>query len=254
MKKFLVVLAGLAMFSCKKANVIEITAVDIPDDTKVEVLTSDIGSPVPTTVATGVIKDGKLTLDNPFTSFDEGYLTIGEDKKTNVFFIGEPGTITIQVEKDKPTETQIGGTDNNIKLQSLQTETKGLTEKLMHFMQENEVKFGMLAQSSNPEDQVQLKSLEGEFNGYVDQIKEIYTKYQKENVNTEFGLMLFYQQMMSQQDGFDQIKADFAAFSPELRDSKIGKKVSTLLEMAEKMQQAQPTQQQLEQITAQGAE
>lgn len=239
MNKFLVLLTALTMFSCKKANVIEISTSDIPDNTKVEVLTSDIGNPMPTVIASGVIKDGKVSIENPFTTFDEGFVTIGDDKKTNVFFIGEPGTITIKVVKDKPTETVIGGTDNNVKLQSLQTESKELTEKLMKFMQDNQMKLAMLNQSQKAEDITELKTLETEFNGYVDQIKVIYSKYQKDNKNTEFGLMLFYQEVTSQRDGFNEIKAEFDTFSPELKDSKIGKKIATLIEMNQKMMEQQ---------------
>ncbi|MDR2221433.1 MAG: DUF4369 domain-containing protein [Flavobacteriaceae bacterium] len=240
MNKLLVVLAALSLISCKKENVIEITTNDIPNDTKVEVLTSDIGSPMPTVVATGVIKDGKVKIENPFKEFDEGYLTIGEDKKTNVFFVGEPGKITVNVTKDKPTETIIGGTENNEKLQKLQTESKSLTEKLMNFMKDHQMELTMLSQSNKPEDIATLDKLQSEFNGYVDQIKVIFKKYQDQNKNNEFGLLLFYQQMMSQQDGFDKIKEDFDKFSPELKASKVGKKVSTMLEMTQTMNAAQP--------------
>lgn len=239
MNKFVVLFAALAMISCKKSNVIEISAIDIPDNTQVEVLTSDIGNPQPTVVATGVIKEGKVSIENPFAAFDEGYITIGEDKKTNVFFVGEPGTITIKVEKDKPTETVIGGTENNIKLQELQTEAKGLTEKLMGFMEKHQDKISNLSMSESEENKKELDALLAEFNGYVDQIQVIYKKYQDKNPDNEFGLLLFYQQMMSQQDGFTDLKQKFEKFSPELKASKIGKKVTTLLEMSQRMQEAQ---------------
>ncbi|MDR0228503.1 MAG: DUF4369 domain-containing protein [Flavobacteriaceae bacterium] len=235
MNKLLVVLAALSLISCKKDNVIEITTKDIPNDTKVEILTSEIGNPMPTVVASGVIKDGKVEIENPFKEFDEGYLTIGEDKRTNVFFVAEPGRITVDITKDKPTETVIGGTENNEKLQKLQTESKSLTEKLMNFMKDHQMELGMLSQSNKPEDKATLDKLQGEFNGYVDQIKVIFKKYQDQNKNSEFGLMLFYQQMMSQQDGFDKVKEEFEKFSPELKASKIGKKVSTMLEMTQTM-------------------
>lgn len=88
MKKLAVVLLALGMFSCAKNNTIEISTKDVADDTKIEIMTSELGNPTPTVVYTGNVKDNKLVFENPFTEIEEAYMVIGGDMQNNVFFIG----------------------------------------------------------------------------------------------------------------------------------------------------------------------
>ncbi|MBB1150699.1 MULTISPECIES: TlpA disulfide reductase family protein [unclassified Myroides] len=231
MKKLAVVLLALTMFSCKQDNTIEITTKDVADDTKVEIMTSELGNPSPTVVYTGTVKGNKLVFENPFTELEEAYMVLGGEMNTNVFFIGEPGHITISYTKDEPTETVLGGSENNVKLQKLQEEVKPTVIKLRSFIDENQMKLMQLSQSTEEADRTALEALQKEYMGYVDSINEVYTKYLKDNENTAFGLLLLSQQMMSSQDDEMDFVKEFDKFSAELKESKVGKKVDAMLKM-----------------------
>ncbi|MGG5506385.1 MULTISPECIES: redoxin domain-containing protein [unclassified Myroides] len=231
MKKLAVVLLALGMFSCKQNNTIEITTKDVADDTKIEIMTSEVGNPSPTVVYTGTVKDNKLVLDNPFTELEEAYMVLGGEMQNNVFFIGEPGHITISYTKDEPTETVLGGSENNVKLQKLQEEVKPTVIKLRSFIEENQMKLMQLSQSANDEDRQALEALQNEYMGYVESINEVYKKYLADNENNAFGLLLLSQQMMSSQDGETDFVKEFDKFSAELKESKVGKKIDSMLKM-----------------------
>lgn len=231
MKKLAVVLLALAMFSCKQNNTIEITTKDVADDTKVEIMTSEVGNPSPTVVYTGTVKENKLVFENPFTELEEAYMVLGGEMNTNVFFIGEPGHITISYTKDEPTETVLGGSENNVKLQKLQEEVKPTVIKLRSFIDENQMKLMQLSQSTEEADRAAMEALQNEYMGYVDSINEVYKKYLADNTNTAFGLLLLSQQMMSSQDDEVDFVKEFDKFSAELKESKVGKKVDSMLKM-----------------------
>ncbi|MDM1045574.1 AhpC/TSA family protein [Myroides sp. 1354] len=231
MKKLAVVLLALGMFSCKQNNTIEITTKDVADDTKVEIMTSELGNPSPTVVYTGTVKGNKLVFENPFTEFEEAYMVLGGEMQNNVFFIGEPGHITISVTKDQPTETVLGGSENNQKLQKLQDEVKPTVTKLRAFIDENQMTLMQLSQSTDEADRAKFEALQNEYKGYIDSINDVYTKHQKDNANNAFGLLLLSQQMMSAQDGETDFVKEFDKFSVELKESKVGKKVDSMLKM-----------------------
>ncbi|MBB1138917.1 TlpA disulfide reductase family protein [Myroides sp. WP-1] len=231
MKKLAVVLLALGMFSCKQNNTIEITTKDVADDTKVEIMTSELGNPSPTVVYTGTVKGNKLVFENPFTELEEAYMVLGGEMQNNVFFIGEPGHITISYTKDEPTETVLGGSVNNVKLQKLQEEVKPTVIKLRSFIDANQMKLMQLSQSANEDDRKSLEALQNEYIGYVDSINEVYKKYLADNANNAFGLLLLSQQMMSSQDEETDFVKEFDKFSAELKESKVGKKIDSMLKM-----------------------
>ncbi|WP_413512246.1 redoxin domain-containing protein [Myroides odoratus] len=242
MKKLAVVLLALVMFSCKQNNTIEITTKDVADDTKVEIMTSELGSPSPTVVHTGTVKGNKVVFENPFTELEEAYMVIGGEMQNNVFFIGEPGHITISYTKDQPTETVLGGSDNNQKLQKLQDEVKPTVVKLKAFIDANQMTLMQLSQSNDEGDRAKLEALQKEYMGYVDSINDVYKKHQKDNATNAFGLLLLSQQMMSSQDGETDFVKEFDTFSAELKASKVGKKIDSMLKMmgaSEEEEQAQ---------------
>jgi len=231
MKKFAVVLLALMMFSCKQNNTIEITTKDVADDTKVEIMTSELGNPAPTVLYTGTVKDNKLVFENPFTEFEEAYMVLGGEMQNNVFFIGEPGHITISYTKDNPLETILGGSENNQKLQKLQDEVKPTVTKLRSFIDQNQMNLMQLSQSNDEADRAKFEALQGEYTGYVESINDVYKKYQQDNATNAFGLLLLSQQMMSSQDGETDFVKEFDKFSAELKESKVGKKIDSMLKM-----------------------
>ncbi|MDM1361421.1 peroxiredoxin family protein [Myroides marinus] len=231
MKKLGVFLiAALVFVSCQKKNVIEVTAKNFPDNTEVEILSVEVGKDMPTTVAKGTIVGGKLSLDHTFTELDEAFLSIkGSDSEDfSAFFLAEPGTITISIDKETPEKPVVGGTENNIKLQKFQDEMNPFAEKLMNFSNEKGMQMMMLAQTGQTESE-EFKKLESEYQELLVAPKGILEKYAKENQGNAFGLFLLKQMIPSGEKSPAEYKADFDKYSKELKDSKIGKKIAEYL-------------------------
>lgn len=233
MKKLGVFLVAAIVFaSCQKKSVIEVTTENIPDNTTVEVLSRELGQDVPKAIATGTIVGGKLTLENPFTEVDEAFLTIkeSEEKEHNVFFLGEPGEITIKFDSKKPEKPVIGGTDNNIKLQKFQEEINPFVEKLMTFLNENGMKMMMMGQTGEG-DPAELKKLQDEYDALSAGPTKIVEKFEADNKGEALGLLMLYQKINSQEKSPEEYKADFDAYPAKLKDSKLGKKVTERLSL-----------------------
>ncbi|SEI87664.1 Peroxiredoxin [Myroides marinus] len=231
MKKLGVFLiAALVFVSCQKKNVIEVTAKNFPDNTEVEILSVEVGKDMPTTVAKGAIVGGKLSLEHTFTELDEAFLSIkGNDSEDfSAFFLAEPGTITISIDKETPDKPVVGGTENNIKLQKFQDEMNPFAEKLMNFSNEKGMQMMMLAQTGQTESE-EFKKLESEYQELLVAPKGILEKYAKENEGNAFGLFLLKQMIPSGEKAPADYKADFDKYSKELKDSKIGKKIAEYL-------------------------
>ncbi|MGL4584634.1 MAG: redoxin domain-containing protein [Flavobacterium sp.] len=231
MKKLGVFLVATILFaSCQKKNVIELTANNFPDNTEVEVLSVEIGQDVPVAVAKGVIVGGKVSMEHNFTELDEAFLHVkgGEAGELNAFFLAEPGTITISVDKNTPEKTVVGGTENNDKLQKFQDEINPFAEKIMAFSQEKGMQMMMLAQTGKA-DSEEFKKLESEYQALLVGPKGVLEKYAKENEGKAFGLFLLNQMIPSGEKSPEAYKADFDKYSKELKDSKIGKKVAERL-------------------------
>ncbi|MDM1334437.1 DUF4369 domain-containing protein, partial [Acinetobacter indicus] len=140
MKKLGVLLLGvLVLISSQNKNVIEVTTKNIPDNTTVEVLFKEIGNDLPMTMGTAVIVNGKVSLDNPFVELDEGYLSIKEEGQTEhaIFFLGEPGKITIEYDQHHPDKPIIGGTENNINYQKFLDQINPYIQKENEFLDSN---------------------------------------------------------------------------------------------------------------------
>lgn len=231
MKKLGVFLiAALVFASCEKKSVIEVTASNFPDNTEVEILAVEIGKDVPTEVAKGTIVGGKVSIEHKFTELDEAFLSIKSEGEQgfNAFFLGEPGTITIKIDKETPEKTVVGGTENNEKLQKFQNEINPYAEKIMKFSDENGMQMMMMAQSGQT-DSEEFKKLQAQYEELLVAPKTILDKYAKENEGNAFGMFLLNQMIPAGEKTPAEFKAEYDKYSKELKESKIGKRVAERL-------------------------
>lgn len=231
MKKLSVLLlSALAFVACNKAGKIEVKADNISDDTKVEILTREPGSNEPKAIASGVVKDGKVVLENPFKETDEAFLKFGDGLESTVFFLGEPGTITIQYDQKNPSKPLIGGTDNNKKLQEFQNEMAPAIEKMMAFYNEDGMEMMMLQQNNDEQSAQRIKELQDKSQAIMSELDDKLVTFKEQNKNSILGVLAFYQQMGNQQMDLDELQKEFDTFSVDLKASKIGKKIQATLD------------------------
>ncbi|MEK6495421.1 TlpA disulfide reductase family protein [Myroides odoratimimus] len=231
MKKLGVFLvAALVFVSCEKKSVIEVTASNFPDNTEVEILAVEVGKDVPTEVAKGIIVGGKVSIEHKFTELDEAFLSIKSEGEQgfNAFFLGEPGTITIKIDKETPEKTVVGGTENNEKLQKFQNEINPYAEKIMKFSDDNGMQMMMMAQSGQT-DSEEFKKLQAQYEELLVAPKTILEKYAKENEGNAFGMFLLNQMIPAGEKTPAEFKAEYDKYSKGLKESKIGKRVAERL-------------------------
>ncbi|AJH15138.1 TlpA disulfide reductase family protein [Myroides profundi] len=231
MKKLGVFLvAALVFVSCEKKSVIEVTASNFPDNTEVEILAIEIGKDVPTEVAKGTIVGGKVSIEHKFTELDEAFLSIKSEGEQgfNAFFLGEPGTITIKIDKETPEKTVVGGTENNEKLQKFQNEINPYAEKIMKFSDDNGMQMMMMAQSGQT-DSEEFKKLQAQYEELLVAPKTILDKYAKDNEGNAFGMFLLNQMIPAGEKTPAEFKAEYDKYSKELKESKMGKRVAERL-------------------------
>lgn len=239
MKKLSVLLLSvLAFVSCNKAGKIEVETDNISDDTKVEILTREAGSNEPKAIASGVVKDGKVVLDNPFTEADEAFLKFGDGLESTVFFLGEPGTITIKYDQKNPSKPLVGGTDNNKKLQAFQDKMAPVIERMMAFYNEDGMEMMMLQQSNEGQNDQRIKELQDKSQAIMTELDNKLTEFKEENKNSVLGLLAFYQQMGNQEMDVNELQKEFDTFSVDLKGSKIGKKIQANLDMLQDQPEA----------------
>ncbi|EHO11387.1 TlpA family protein disulfide reductase [Myroides odoratimimus] len=233
MKKLSILLFGALVFvSCQDKNVIEVTTKNIPDNAKVEILSKEIGQDTPFAVAEGVIVDGKVSLKNPFTEIDEAFLSIQEEGQVghSIFFMGEPGKITIEYDQHHPDRPIIGGTENNVKLQQFLNEMKPYSDKLTQFLTENGA---VLNNASGDNDPAVIEKLKQQYNVLTEETSRLVDKFEIENNRTALGLLMISQKIGSKEKSLDELKEEFSKYPAQLKKTKLGKKVQSLLTGAE---------------------
>ncbi|MCC9044088.1 DUF4369 domain-containing protein [Myroides sp. M-43] len=157
MKKLIFVFVSILFFiSCQKKNSIELTVVDIPENTNVYICIRETIDSDSLVLSSGTIKDGKVTFKNPFVEVNEAFISIKEGDKVDdkILFVGEPGNITVFFDKKNPKDYKVKGTENNEKYQNSLKEIQSASIKYSDFFDLNESKMMTL-----PEDSEELKRL-----------------------------------------------------------------------------------------------
>lgn len=232
MKKISVLLIScVALFSCSKSNTIEIKSTDDSlNDKKIEVITMDEGAPEPIVVASGIIKDGKLSLENPFQGVEEAFIRVENQQNMGVFFIGEPGQITISMDATDPKNNVVGGTLSNQQVQDFQNLMNPKVEAIMNFSSENGMELMTLSQSNNPEDKEKLAELDQKQNDLMSDMTQTVENFKQENPTSPISMILLMQDASDPSKDIQETLATFEAFPENLKSSKLGLKTKNVID------------------------
>lgn len=185
----------------------------------------ELGSTEPTVIATGLLVDGKVVVDNPFTEGEWAYASIPtENGNTFVLFVGEPGNINLHLTNSNIPKTVVGGTVTNEIVQRFMNESQVISEKIRKFLDDNSQK--MQALSQDGENSTELNALMNEYEQIEGQYVTLIQKYAQENKTNIFGLIMFVELMNTQEKSMKEYKADFDSYPEELKGSKFGKRVT----------------------------
>ncbi|MHC5309205.1 redoxin domain-containing protein [Myroides sp. LJL116] len=234
MKKVSILLIScIALFSCSKSNTIEIKSSDDSlNDKKIEVITMVEGTPEPVVVASGVVKDGKLSIENPFTDIEEAYLRVENQQNIGVFFIGEPGQITISMNPADPKLNVVGGTKSNTQVQDFQNAVNPKVEAIMNFSTENGMKLMTLSQSEDPSAMQELQELDKQQNQLMEDMNSTITDFKANNPQSPITMILLAQDASDPSKDIDATLETFNAFPENIKSSKVGQKTKKILDQA----------------------
>lgn len=234
MKKIgLFLLVLVVSVACKNKSTIEVITENVADNTTVEVQSRELGEAMPKAILTGKIKDGKVTFDNTFADIDEGFIAIKDNEglDATVFFVGEPGSITIKFDKNKPDDSVVGGTESNEQLQKFLNEIRPIVVKIKAFMAENEAKMMKLVETGD-ENSIELKNIKETYEKMSKEPDAIVNRFESENRGKAIGLLMLFDRIPTLEKTPEEYKAIFDSYPASLKTSKLGKKVEDRLKEA----------------------
>ncbi|MFD2909263.1 redoxin domain-containing protein [Flavobacterium ardleyense] len=135
---------------------------------------------------TAVIENGKFELNGISEEIDLGFIRI-ENQDISLPVILEKGKINVTLVKDTIQNSTIGGTFNNDKLHSFNVDSKVISEKITKYNKANSerIKAAKLAN-----DEVAIKEIQKDFNGFQEEMNALSLKFVKENNNAYLSVLL----------------------------------------------------------------
>uniref|UniRef100_UPI00404A838F redoxin domain-containing protein n=1 Tax=Flavobacterium sp. TaxID=239 RepID=UPI00404A838F len=229
MKKLLFI-AGILLFtvSCNQLKdnefVISGTADGIENGKKVFLEIQTESGSIPKDTA--IVKDGKFELRGVTESIDLGFVRF-ESNQINLPVILEEGKITLNIVKDSLHKSTLGGTKNNVKFQTFNTDSRVISEKVMKFEKDNGP---IMQQAQMSQDTVTVNRLMREYKVFQNEMNEYSKKFIKENPNAYLSVLLLENFLMRQYLTTDEVKTYFESLDKSLHETKSGKKIKTTLD------------------------
>lgn len=186
----------------------------------------------PTVLATGVVKDGKLELDNPFVDIEEAYIRVENQDQGTVFFLGEPGSIVIEMDNADPKNNKVGGTQGNIDVQTFQDLMSPKVDAIMNFSTEKGMELMALQQSEDPQAKEQIAELAKEQEQLMNDMNATMTEFKQNNASSPIVMILFAQTLGDPSVEIEEKVETFEAFPTPLKESKLGQKTKKALDVA----------------------
>lgn len=165
---------------------------------------------------TGVVENGKFEIKGITEEIDLGFIRI-EDENTSLPFILEKGAITVVIKKDTIQNSTVGGTYNNDKLQSFNTKTKVISEKIMKYQQANTER---IKEARAANDTVTINQVMKEFNGFQEEMNGLSVKFVKENNKAYLSLLLLENFLVRNYLPVEEIKGYFETIDKSLLGTK----------------------------------
>ncbi|MHC5201600.1 redoxin family protein [Myroides sp. LJL119] len=229
----ILLLCAVTFFSCGKSNTIEIKSTDASlDDKTVEVVSMPVAGEEPVVLATGVVKNGKVEIENPFTDIEEAYIRIQNQDNGGVFFLGEPGAIVIEMDNADPKNNKVGGTKGNQDVQNFQDLMAPKVEAIMSFTNDNGMELMTLQQSNDEASQQKLAELNKQQQDLMEQMNSAMEDFKQKNADSPIAMILFAQTIADPSVEIEEKQKTFDAFPAPLKESKLGQKTKNALDLA----------------------
>jgi len=225
MKKLLfVALSATLLFSCNKRLTDGYTvsgSIDsIEDGEQVFIqLSNEIGEVI--AIDTTLVQNGKFEFTGKANEIEFAYIQIGS-LPWKIPFVLENEKITITAYKDSLQASKTGGSYNNEELAKFNSTFEGLQKKLGQFQQNNS---RAMEQARQANDTVAINKFTKDYKNLEDNLRNFLENYPSENPKSYISLILLSQMINNPSTDFEKTKANVNILAPELKSTKIGKKL-----------------------------
>lgn len=212
------------LVSCQEDNGYSISgSIDnAPDGTKIYISELNDTNNQTTPIDTAEVKNGKFELDLPEKdAATVSFLTV-EKIPGSVLFIAQDKPITFELYKDSLYASKIeGGKDNELLIEHT-NDMRGTQKDMMALRQEM-----MAAYTSR--DSIKMEGLNAKQQKIIDETQANKQRIVDENPNSIISLMIFQDMVSSQLYSPEELQTTFDKFSPELKNSGMGKNIEETL-------------------------
>lgn len=173
------------------------------------------------------IKGTSFEMKGEATEIEYSFLEIGNGKEQEPFRIAmilENGDIKVVADKNDQAKSKVTGSKNNDDLAKFNDIAYPISKQIQDFQVANNEKFQAAAAAS---DMATVQAMMAEMQGMQQKLMDEGIKFVDANKDSYVSLLLLAQ--FGGQLPQDQIKAKFDALSDEVKNTKIGKEISTQL-------------------------
>jgi peroxiredoxin len=245
MKKIiLLAIVATMMFSCNQLSegeyLITGTVKGLKSGTLFLQKANDVGMST-SNIDTVKIVDGKFEIKGTTKEPSMHFLQI-EKAKGTVPFILEEGKITATLVKDKVEDSKVSGTFNNDEFIKFNDESTKIRKKLEPsidaFKKANESK---MMEAQMKKDTAAFTAIMTEFEAVTKELNDFYLDFPKKH-NKAYVSLLLTQSMFSKRNlKLEEVEKVFNDLDPSLKNSKIGKEITSNIKMVKQMKEAKNT-------------
>ena len=223
-KRFVLLPAAALLICCSKASdgeyVVTGTVNGVADGKNVFLEKNDEQRGL-VAIDTAVIKDGKFEFQGKAGEPEMHGIQV-EGIQNKSYVILESGEINIEIDKDSIFKNKLTGTYNNEQLTAFNDLSAKISKKVRAFEKNNTQKL-ILAQ--NAKDSATIKSLQAQYQDLQKELETSTFKYIEEHPKAFVSALLIQSMFNIFDPPMDRIEKYYAALSPELKKSKVGRDI-----------------------------
>lgn len=225
MKKIVwVALVATFIISCSQKSdgyIIEGTAEKMADGTKLFIEIQGENEQESVVIDSAIVKDGKFKFEGRIDEIQVAYLGYGS-KVIKAPFVLENEHITFSVYVDSFPKSKAGGSYNNIELTSYHKRYFDLKKKIAAFKRENS---DLLMEAQKNNDSVTINKISESYKKIQEEFETFTNDYVAKNNKSIVSLLVLSNLVNNPNVDFEKVKRDAEALSPELKSTRVGKKL-----------------------------
>ena len=225
MKKIIwVALVATFMVSCSNkpdGYVIEGTSDKLADGTKLFIEIQGKDEQESVVMDSAIVKNGKFEFEGKIDEIQIAYLGYGS-KVNKIPFVLENDRITIEVYVDSLAKSKIGGSYNNIELAGFNQRYAALQDKITAFKKENSE---VLREAQKNNDTITIDKLTESYRQIQQEFESFTDDYVSKNNKSIVSLLVLSNLVNNPNVDFEKVKRDSDALIPELKATRVGKKL-----------------------------